>query len=446
MGEMIMLMLGEGMLSLVISDTLLDSAVYEGPGGWECDAQCWAEKAESGVSFASGFLTLASLMWSYFRANRFTRHHHAVRRSSTRGIAWNTSHWPLAVALIGAGVCIKAIHPDAARALPKREVVMAYGLLLAFSIVLMAFQQLMHPGIVAFVMAPRERSRRLGLFSMRICCAAALIGMVAFPVDTRGFVYMVHSCIFSVLSAIILVLEKNPAIERGLWYYADHIETDHHYHERQERGVGSRKNTMDHIVAEAASGPVHRHQRTGGEEVGPAPSSSMPDPEHPYLHRRHHTSDRLVGPGVVDAEEVDVSLVPADGRVPAWSRPASLGASKPVSRARTPSGSRTPTGAMSRGSPQGRRQVMTGSGGGSSPVRIRHMASLPATRPTPIDTGSEEERAVSEPAHSQGSDSESDADSVLSDVAPVSRQHVVEEFEDELTEDEDMTTAVVLTG
>lgn len=74
----------------------------------ECGRECWEGKGKSAVSFTSGFLMLFSLLWCYFRSNRFARHHHAVRRSSMRGIQWNLSHHPMSIAMIGAGVCIKS--------------------------------------------------------------------------------------------------------------------------------------------------------------------------------------------------------------------------------------------------------------------------------------------------------------------------------------------------
>mmetsp|Transcript_25660 Transcript_25660/g.66336 ORF Transcript_25660/g.66336 Transcript_25660/m.66336 type:complete len:331 (-) Transcript_25660:734-1726(-) len=56
LGEMVMLMLGEGMLSLVISETYVDYSYTR------CEEKCTQSKLKSGTSFASGFLLLSALM------------------------------------------------------------------------------------------------------------------------------------------------------------------------------------------------------------------------------------------------------------------------------------------------------------------------------------------------------------------------------------------------
>mmetsp|Transcript_25659 Transcript_25659/g.66326 ORF Transcript_25659/g.66326 Transcript_25659/m.66326 type:complete len:434 (-) Transcript_25659:319-1620(-) len=80
LGEMVMLMLGEGMLSLVISETYVDYSYTR------CEEKCTQSKLKSGTSFASGFLLLSALMYIYYRSNPFARHHHAVRRKAIRGV------------------------------------------------------------------------------------------------------------------------------------------------------------------------------------------------------------------------------------------------------------------------------------------------------------------------------------------------------------------------
>lgn len=87
MGEMVMLMIGEGMLSLVIATTTVEG------GPLECSASCWDVKLKGAVSFVSGFGMLASFMFVYYRSNPHSRHHHATRRNAMRGMSWNVSHW-----------------------------------------------------------------------------------------------------------------------------------------------------------------------------------------------------------------------------------------------------------------------------------------------------------------------------------------------------------------
>mmetsp|Transcript_9494 Transcript_9494/g.27761 ORF Transcript_9494/g.27761 Transcript_9494/m.27761 type:complete len:705 (-) Transcript_9494:702-2816(-) len=436
MGEMVMLMLGEGMLSLVISESDLET---EG-AIQDCDSACWTDKVKAGVSFLSGFIILSSLMWCYFRSNRFTRHHHAVRRSALRGIAWNTSHWPLSVSLVSAGVCIKAIHPQAAsKAYVKYTA--AFAASLCISILIMAFEQLMHPGVDIFLRAPRERARRLAFFCARVAGALALLVMPAFHAE--GYIVMLYACVLCVFCVALLVLEKSPAIERGLWHFADNQETDHHYHHRGDQ--------------------------------------AHPPSEHPYQHRRHHSrqshGDALDSSAVI-LEEGGLGAGVAHGHVhEGQQQPRSGGATPHESKPGSMPGGRTPprSGAVTppRRAGCGPPGISRGS---SMPVDPAPASGVPGSREAVVavtrarSNGRLSDSAVHtgrgalhasivDPAAAadgwrMGSDSESDTDSDDSTTsAPAvrglgSRRHTREpiEREDQLTEEEDFNTAVVLQG
>lgn len=61
MGELVMLTVGEGVLSLVLARTTIDYDPVE------CDGDCLVSKSASGVSFASAFLLFATITYQYFR-------------------------------------------------------------------------------------------------------------------------------------------------------------------------------------------------------------------------------------------------------------------------------------------------------------------------------------------------------------------------------------------
>lgn len=71
-GELIMLMLGEGVLSLIISPASTQgycSPEKRGDTCYFCASKCRLQVLKHVVSFAAAFLMVTSLMYLYFRAN-----------------------------------------------------------------------------------------------------------------------------------------------------------------------------------------------------------------------------------------------------------------------------------------------------------------------------------------------------------------------------------------
>lgn len=266
LGELVMLMLGEGVLSLVVSRSTValgergsgggggngdgggygggahdgdgahrrtlaeaagadDEARRAGGGAGACGAACIDDLIKSSISFASSFLMLTALMYLYYRANptgHGTRHHHAMRRDATRGIAWNTSHAFLSVGLIALGVALKAIHPYAAQPVPS-----AYVMLLAISgavtLPTICVQQLLHPGIGAFVRAP-SRAVRCALWLGKMGLSYAMLLMLLLPASTEGCVYLAWACALAGASAACVLVEKAPHVEAAMWAHIDAVE------------------------------------------------------------------------------------------------------------------------------------------------------------------------------------------------------------------------------
>lgn len=218
MGELVMLCLGEGMLSLAITETSVETRLIV-----DCDTDCWVDKIKSAVSFTSGFLILASVLYLYYRANPFDRHHHAVRRSPPRGFLWSVSHSILAVALITVGAIIKSIHPLAAEPLVKSSIEVILSVAVSISYLLLAFQEIMHPGLVPFIQAPERRAMRIGLFLLKM---AFSIFIMALPVllpaaTTEGYIYLLVSSLVGTVCAVLIAARKKPNLERSLWEHAD---------------------------------------------------------------------------------------------------------------------------------------------------------------------------------------------------------------------------------
>lgn len=65
MGELIMLMLGEGILSLMISE----SGVREDENVIFCSFDCWSDRGKAAASFTAAFLLLSSIMFIYCAAH-----------------------------------------------------------------------------------------------------------------------------------------------------------------------------------------------------------------------------------------------------------------------------------------------------------------------------------------------------------------------------------------
>jgi hypothetical protein len=290
LGELVMLMLGEGVLSLVISTepvtvradspagagykrALAEAAssssgsAYGGSGGGVvgadgvCDAGCFAQMAKASVSFASGFMVLTGIMYLYYRSNptgHGTRHHHAMRRNSIRGICWNLSHFPLCLGLIAIGVAIKAIHPYALKPVPRKYVFLL-SVAAAASLPAVAFQQLMHPGVRAFVRAPGARMR-VGLWLCKLVLSYAMLGMLLLPPETEGYLYHLYACVLALATAVCVIYEKLPTIESRLWAWIEE-------QEGQADG-GAKVNTSSVVLPTIASG-------TEAGRYAPKPQASL---------------------------------------------------------------------------------------------------------------------------------------------------------------------------
>ncbi|KAJ1630309.1 hypothetical protein T492DRAFT_1004246 [Pavlovales sp. CCMP2436] len=252
MGELVMLMLGEGVLSLVISTSVVkletlkvcvcvcayaltckrSEAGYLYPAsdsiyteGSYCGSYCFLGLTKYAVSFVSGFLLLTSIMFLYYRSNptgHGQRHHHAMRRDSIRGIIWNAAHSPLCIGLIAIGVAIKSIHPYAAKAVPG-EYVILIAVASTLTLPTIAVQQLMHPGIVGHFYAP-GRVVRVGLWLGKLVASYAMLAMLYFPSSTEGYLYLLFANLLTFAMAICVTLEKAPAREKLLWDYIDSLD------------------------------------------------------------------------------------------------------------------------------------------------------------------------------------------------------------------------------
>lgn len=153
------------------------------------------------------------------------RYHHAAWRSVRRGIVWTVSHPFLSIELIGVGVAIKTIQPYATKALPLK-----YALLLctatSATILNIDFQQLMHPGLEAFFMAP-GRLQRCGLWLLKLLIALSMLLCLLFPKGTEGWVYLLYTCVLSFVTAMCVIAEKSPKIEAAVWGYIEEREKAH---------------------------------------------------------------------------------------------------------------------------------------------------------------------------------------------------------------------------
>jgi len=413
LGEMVMLMLGEGMLSIVLSESVIDTTNVR-----ECGAECWRGKVKSGTSFASGFVLLSCLMYLYYRSNRFTRHHHAVRRSAFRGIAWNTAHWPLSCALIGMGVCLKSIQPYAAKPGVAPEYVLAFAVMTSFSMLTIAFQQVMHPGLAAFVRAPSMRALRLGGFAAKLCFGLLPLAMVNIPTATTdGYIYPLFAMALGLLSMVSLIIEKSKSVERGLWLYADNVPVEHQmYHERSEQaalnaaahggvegGVGSRRNS--------------RNSHARREESGEIEFSGVLPPSRPRTINDARSAAR------------SRARTPQRLRTPASHSPKATGSPRPRSPPRRVHSVGLQTSGSAVASPNRRRTVQIAPPNLGDRRHTFDPAILAATM--------------------AAADAESDRDSDISDDASIELAHQMYEMgvrEDEFTEAEDVNAAVVLTG
>ncbi|KAG8463499.1 hypothetical protein KFE25_005010 [Diacronema lutheri] len=249
-GELIMLMLGEGVLQIILAtspitleyyttvrldktDAYAGGASAKGDDGADTDAvaelqcgrECWIEVVKGAVGFASAFLILSSVMYLYYTANptgHGARHHHAIRRSAQRGVLWNVSHYLLAVGLIALGVSVAVLQPYTAKP-PPSKYAQLFCTSSAFSIVVIAFQKVLHPGWELYRKSPGA-PRRQALGAIKLLLALASLLMYVFPPSAEGYHYLLFGLLLAGGGAICVKLEKSPHAEAELWSYIDEHE------------------------------------------------------------------------------------------------------------------------------------------------------------------------------------------------------------------------------
>lgn len=138
-------------------------------------------------------------------------------------MVWMLSHYVLSAGLIGTGVAIKSIHPYSAKPVPVVYVRLMVASL-GFSLPIVGLQQILHPGIMAFMRAPRARTRRLSLFFFKLFASFCTLLMLAFPPETYGYVFMLYSSALAMVCAYTTFLEKTTTCEVALWEYAESME------------------------------------------------------------------------------------------------------------------------------------------------------------------------------------------------------------------------------
>lgn len=217
LGELVMLMLGEGAISLVSSTLEVDkqslSACLE-------SHTCWLPLVKAIACFICGFVSLASFVAIYYNVNPFVRHHHCARRSAPHALIWELSHHPLALSLVALGVATKGIQPFACEPARFQEVILLSGAT-AVALSLMALQQLLHPGIVNYLRAPRRRVARLSLLALKAIVGLAVLCLQLLPASTEGWVILALGSTASLFAALVTRREKSPACEQALWAYID---------------------------------------------------------------------------------------------------------------------------------------------------------------------------------------------------------------------------------
>ncbi|KAG8465936.1 hypothetical protein KFE25_005506 [Diacronema lutheri] len=259
-GELVMLALGETVLSLVLSisheDALLMSSharhnesdevwvMYDEPprphaprrhGGEPPPARrllaappVWKQLAPSrALSFVSAFVLISAVVYMYHHVNPMHRHRHATRRSLTRGIVWSYSHWLLVIAIISLATAIKELFRLSSERVPDGTAVL---LLLSLGVCLLVLnvQLALHPGWAAYAGAKVGRVRRVGLFAVRALLCVALVALAHLIVASNGavwlsgFVWLVTAGGVALASAFLLAAEKSGGeSDRALWAHAD---------------------------------------------------------------------------------------------------------------------------------------------------------------------------------------------------------------------------------
>jgi hypothetical protein len=216
MGELVLLTLGECVLSLVLAR---QTEAPPSAGGMARGEQ-QAHGREREAAFACTFVLLSSVVVIYHHANPTHRHHHASRRDALRGLLWTYSHWPLVIALISVAVGLKELCRLAIEPVPARAV-SAFGASLAVSLLVLALQELLHAGPAAYALAPVGRASRLAMLCTRALLAAALGGMCWLPASTHGCVFLGCASAVTCASGVLLSLSKASASEHALWEFAD---------------------------------------------------------------------------------------------------------------------------------------------------------------------------------------------------------------------------------
>jgi low temperature requirement protein LtrA len=209
MGELVFLTLGECVLSLVLTQHERAS-----------DGQVEATPSERAAAFGFTFVLLSSLVILYHHANPMHRHHHASRRDTLRGLTWNYSHWPLVITLISVAACLKELVRLAAEPVPAYTV-KVFGVCLATSLLVLALQELLHPGLAAYILSPTRRAERLFKLGVRALLGLALVAMRWLPARMPGWIYLGCACAVTCASSVLLSHGKASASERALWHFSD---------------------------------------------------------------------------------------------------------------------------------------------------------------------------------------------------------------------------------
>lgn len=264
-GELMMLMLGEGVLQIIIGSSPLNAAGKisgyddggydadskskkmlralgekdDGYGGggeeygvWKCDAKCWGEVGKGFMCFTASFMILTAAMYLYYISNptgHGARHHHATRRSPQRAVLWNATHYPLCLSVLALGVALKIVQPYAAKPL-KYKYVLLLATSCAFTVSALGIQKILHPGWKLYRTAPGA-PRRLALGLTKVVLAYACLLIAAFPYKTEGYAYVLFLFVIVVVSAVCVVLEKDPHAEQQLWSFVD----EHEAKKRRQR-------------------------------------------------------------------------------------------------------------------------------------------------------------------------------------------------------------------
>jgi len=195
-------------------------------GGYTEGCEPCSVTTRRSLSFTAAFFSISALVYFYNHANPIHRHRHATRRSLTRGIIWSYTHWLLVLAVIGLAASIKELFRDAAVRTPAKAIVLLADSL-GSCLLVMGLQHALHPGWSAYVHAA-GRIRRLALFTgrMLLCLPLFLVKLVVISrgieMGPPGYQLLLLASLVTLLSTALLSAEKsNAESDRALWSFAD---------------------------------------------------------------------------------------------------------------------------------------------------------------------------------------------------------------------------------